>query len=1491
MTADSNENLLATPRANGPETGSADPVPSREPVRIWRINVRLLLGTILAVALAAPCLYFWHQYQVGRQATALMDRAQKLFDEEDWTRAAALLHQFLQLRPDDPQHAPRAMLLRAQAFDKTAFDRDRKQRAVSLYFQAIEANPDNTDAALRLAELLFETARYEEAATKARALLEAMPDDVRPARLLAASLRVQIGPAKRITAADVVKELEALLARHPADVALSMGLANLLRESLDNLPQALRERALATADETVNQMVSQHPDDVDALLARYQYRSTNRLPDAEQDLDHARQISPDHTEVLLISSVALAATDRERAQTYGERFLEVAPDDRRGYLTLAALHARWNEPEKSIGILKRGLEHLGKDDLELNRSLLKFQLFVGDTAAARPVLESLRNLIGRLGPYMQAPVRRRLSEELEVARAELALLDGKGDQVLRDALPTLKRLAASVTEGANVAESLAEQERRWRLLATAYAQAGLHDLAAVAGDELVRLNPSSKPFRLRAASEWRASGDLDRAERHLESASLGEPQLAAVWLQLAEIRLDVQLRKPAGQKRDWSGVEAALGEARKLADKDSPVPDFIAVTLAMAKNDRPKSVELLQKLAANPGVDITQLPRLITLLDTVGESDLADQTLARYRESKGDPRIAVLTESELLRRRGKIPDAVRVLDEAAAQLAENDREQIQQRLIGIEIEAGNMKSARRRLHALHKGAIPDDLTQLSPERIRRLAIPALWFYDTAGDLALLAGDLDEIHHYEIELKAFDEAGSLGGPVGALWRYFRAIRLLEKNRGNRQPDLGEARRLLTEVETLRPTWPQIWLLRGRIAEELKNGADAAKAFEAAYHGGARSLTGFQWLITSLYRENRFADAAVYIRQSGQVATFSGTLSSLAVPAALRAGRVQEALGVARAAAELRSEDAVAQLAYGQALALSNDAPAAEKQFKRAVELSPRDVRTWSGLVWFYGRERRQPEARETLQKLVESVELSALDRKLVLARGFDLIGDRSAAETHYEEALAERSEDPRLLEEIARFHSRFNQDKALELYQRALALDPKASDARRAIAVILGLRGNEADWSRAVEMLQNDPAAGQILDRRLQGTLLLIQGGEANSTKAVELLSGLLASEERPNPTDRLLLAKGYEDLGKIDEAEAEITAAIGNNADPSFLALFVDFLLRHQRLDRAEEWLNRLAEREPDNPRTLALRVRWLEAADRKPEIEPEVDRFLAKKLEAAKTDEQKSQLLRFAADLFNRAEQYAAAEKKLQEAAVLGTDGFGTLATWLAERGRVDEALAVWRDRIPVSDSAARIGTAVRIMTILSGRGSDLSAALSELEQVLEKAVESEDADPQLLMEIGVCCVMRGQNEQAVSLYEKALRKSPDSLPILNNLALVFAEMPDRQGQALELIDRALAASPSSLEALDSKAQVLIGLNRPAEAREILERLCRLSTTNPRYRLHLAMALHQLKDSAGARQAIEKARSDNLDKELLTPSERRALDQITAEQALAVPE
>jgi Flp pilus assembly protein TadD len=87
-------------------------------------------------------------------------------------------------------------------------------------------------------------------------------------------------------------------------------------------------------------------------------------------------------------------------------------------------------------------------------------------------------------------------------------------------------------------------------------------------------------------------------------------------------------------------------------------------------------------------------------------------------------------------------------------------------------------------------------------------------------------------------------------------------------------------------------------------------------------------------------------------------------------------------------------------------------------------------------------------------------------------------------------------------------------------------------------------------------------------------------------------------------------------------------------------------------------------------------------------------------------------------------------------------------------------------------------------------------------------------------------------------------------------------------------------------MELIDSKALVLINAGRFQEAHEMLDRLCRLNRKNPRYRLHLAIALHHLEEQDKSRGEVEQAVENGLSKELLTPSERREWRKIAGQVA-----
>src|SRR5262245_17755856 len=248
-------------------------------IQAWQINLRLLFWSILAATLLTPALYGWYRYQVRCHVAAVLERARLLYQKEEWRSAAATFHQYLQFRPDDPE----ALLLQAQAFDKLAVTPGQKVRRIALYYQAVEANPERTDARLRLAGLLFDARRFDQAILQARQI-DSPPADVLGAdRIVAAAMREQLGPGKLVTVAKVIDAFESALTKHKGDIALSVGLAEVLRKHRDVLGVTRHATANDDADNLIDEMVKKHPGDAAALLARYQYRKAFRVSPAKRE--------------------------------------------------------------------------------------------------------------------------------------------------------------------------------------------------------------------------------------------------------------------------------------------------------------------------------------------------------------------------------------------------------------------------------------------------------------------------------------------------------------------------------------------------------------------------------------------------------------------------------------------------------------------------------------------------------------------------------------------------------------------------------------------------------------------------------------------------------------------------------------------------------------------------------------------------------------------------------------------------------------------------------------------------------------------------------------------------------------------------------------------------------------------------------------------------------------------------------------------------------
>jgi tetratricopeptide (TPR) repeat protein len=133
-------------------------------------------------------------------------------------------------------------------------------------------------------------------------------------------------------------------------------------------------------------------------------------------------------------------------------------------------------------------------------------------------------------------------------------------------------------------------------------------------------------------------------------------------------------------------------------------------------------------------------------------------------------------------------------------------------------------------------------------------------------------------------------------------------------------------------------------------------------------------------------------------------------------------------------------------------------------------------------------------------------------------------------------------------------------------------------------------------------------------------------------------------------------------------------------------------------------------------------------------------------------------------------------------------------LAYTLAKLGRTEEAIAEYQAALQL-DPGRRL-TLVLLAQALVSRGR-----LSEAEANLRQAVALDPADPESRRLLAATLVRQERVEDAVREYEEILRRNPDDLDALNNVAWIRATHADpghRNGaQAVRLAERARDRSP----------------------------------------------------------------------------------------------
>ncbi|MBS0265402.1 MAG: hypothetical protein JSS02_25935, partial [Planctomycetes bacterium] len=806
--------------------------------------------------------------------------------------------------------------------------------------------------------------------------------------------------------------------------------------------------------------------------------------------------------VAQVASLYLRTGRQQKAIDLAEGLLKSAPEDPSIYLPVAAILMEGGQARKAIRSLIEGLERVGPDDFELNRMLLQAYLQESDRSGAEAIRKRIEPLFRKIRPLLDAPQVALLSDELQLADAQIAGLEGdhiKEQTSLQTLFVTAKGRNATTKE----------QMRRGRLLARAYHRDKQYTQAAETYGKLSQLDPTALDWYLAAASEYLSGDepDVDRAISRLRDASAIVPDASSAWVAIAE-----DLRRRAVQvkdlkKVDWTTFDKVLEQGRKQLPNSAPLALY-AAEAAMIRGQANEAKRILKGLGSREFDPFTsgQLAVLWHKLDQPQEADAVIDRLDELEKTPENARVnrtIALAKANLLAVRGETGKAVAILLPHAEQADPTIRNEIIKRVIEIELEGGAITSARSRL---------EDLVQSQSSR--------LWGNDKLADLAIVSRDLAQLEKCE---KAFNE---IEGDEGLLYLYCRAVRVLESSSDDSKGAVTETRELLAAMKNTLPDSSFASIVEGLLAEhtgrtttdkseKLKSYDLAISHFQKSIQAGDRHLTPLQHLVTLLGEQNRIAEALAYVKLRPEGLWLVGDLCQQEIVGRLNTGRNEEAIRLARAGAELRSTDPQSLLLLAQSLSqVDAKNKEAESLFRKATRLAPTALKPWFELLRFYARQKRMAEARETLDSLIAHVKLTPPEREFYLGLGTEAMGERDQAERHFLKALEDKKTDPRYLMELARFYASTNLEKTFEYWVQALRVDPKIIEPRRQLAVLCGtISPNDRNPGPAIELLGTGAAATAGDQQRFDAAYRITKGGVENWKNAAQSLTQVIDSSK------------------------------------------------------------------------------------------------------------------------------------------------------------------------------------------------------------------------------------------------------------------------------------------------------------------------------------------------------------------------------------------
>jgi putative PEP-CTERM system TPR-repeat lipoprotein len=202
---------------------------------------------------------------------------------------------------------------------------------------------------------------------------------------------------------------------------------------------------------------------------------------------------------------------------------------------------------------------------------------------------------------------------------------------------------------------------------------------------------------------------------------------------------------------------------------------------------------------------------------------------------------------------------------------------------------------------------------------------------------------------------------------------------------------------------------------------------------------------------------------------------------------------------------------------------------------------------------------------------------------------------------------------------------------------------------------------------------------------------------------------------------------------------------------------------------------------------------------------------------------------------------------RKMQKEDRNAAVGYALEGDILATQRKWNEAASAFKsalERKPVA------GVAARYYVVLENAGK-----IADADAMAQRWIAQNPKDVAIPLFLAERHQRRGQLDAAKAGYQNVLEIDPDDRVALNNLAWILNEQKD--AKAVQYAERAATVAPLDPHVLDTYGWVLTQNGKSKRAVDVLRLATRLAPSEAAIRLHLAKALIESGDKAGAKQEL----------------------------------